>query len=50
MANEETGEIFNRAITALAPEAVEIMWPELKDSIEKQVREVSNLSNMRQNF
>lgn len=40
MSDEETCEIFNKAITALAPEAVDIMWPELKDSIEEQVREV----------
>lgn len=41
MSDEETGEIFNKAITALAPEAVDIIWPELKNSIEEQVREVS---------
>lgn len=40
MSDEETCEIFNKAITALAPEAVDIIWPELKDSIEEQVREV----------
>lgn len=40
MADEETGEIFNKAITVLAPEAVDIIWPELKNSTEEQVREV----------
>lgn len=40
MADEETGEIFNKAITALAPEAVDIVWPELKNSTEEQVKEV----------
>lgn len=41
MCDAETGEIFNKAITALAPEAVDIMWPELKSSVEEQVKTVS---------
>lgn len=40
MADKETGELFNKVITSLAPEAVDIIWPELKNSTEEQVKEV----------
>lgn len=37
MNDEEVCEIFNKAISSLAPEAVDIIWPEIKSSVEEQV-------------
>lgn len=37
MSNEELGDIFNKAISALSSEAVDIIWPEIKSSVQEQV-------------
>lgn len=41
MNDEELGELFNKAISSLSSEAVDIIWPELKSSVENQVISVS---------
>lgn len=41
MSDQELEDLFNRAISSLAPEAVDIIWPELKLSVEEQVKNVS---------
>lgn len=40
MNDEETGELFNKAISRLAPEALRIIWPEIKPSVELQIKKV----------
>lgn len=40
MHDDELCEIFNKAISSLAPEAVNIIWPEIKSSVEEQVMRV----------
>lgn len=40
MSDEELGELFNKAIASLAPEALTMLWPELKAPVEKQVMKV----------
>lgn len=41
MHNEELSELFNKAISKIAPEAIDILWPDLKCSVEEEVRAVS---------
>lgn len=41
MRDKETGDLYNRVISRLAPEAVDMLWPELKKPIEKQIMNVS---------
>lgn len=41
MNDPETGELFNKVITRLAPEALRIMWPEIKPTVEVQIKNVS---------
>lgn len=40
MNDTETGDLFNKAISRLAPEALQIMWPEIKPSVEHQIQKV----------
>ncbi|XP_019869709.1 uncharacterized protein LOC109598275 [Aethina tumida] len=42
MSDEELGELFNKAIASLAPEALTMLWPELKAPVEKQVMKYIN--------
>ncbi|KAL3276714.1 hypothetical protein HHI36_012084 [Cryptolaemus montrouzieri] len=37
MKDKETGDLYNRVISRMAPEALDILWPELKRPIEKQI-------------
>lgn len=37
MHDEKTGELYNRVISKMAPEALNILWPELKKPVEKQI-------------
>lgn len=37
MNDEELGDIFNKAISSLSSEAVDIIWPEIKYSVQEQV-------------
>lgn len=41
MRDNETGEVFNKAISQLAPEALHILWPEFEPIIARQVVNVS---------
>lgn len=41
MNDAETGELFNKAISRLAPEALKIIWPEIKPSVELQIKKVT---------
>lgn len=41
MQDAETGEVFNKAISQLAPEALNILWPEFEPIIARQVVNVS---------
>nr|CAI5861056.1 unnamed protein product [Callosobruchus analis] len=40
MNDSETGALINKAISKLAPEALDILWPEIKPSVEAQVKKV----------
>jgi len=42
MNDEEVGALFNKAISKMAPEAVDILWPELKQPIQKKVIKLVN--------
>ncbi|XP_044757551.1 uncharacterized protein LOC123315769 [Coccinella septempunctata] len=42
MKDKETGDLYNRVISRLAPEAVDMLWPELKKPIEKQIMNYIN--------
>ncbi|CAH0559419.1 unnamed protein product [Brassicogethes aeneus] len=42
MSDEELGLLFNKAISQMAPEALKILWPELKVPVEKQVMKYIN--------
>ncbi|CAH1183260.1 unnamed protein product [Phaedon cochleariae] len=42
MKDKETGVLINKAISKLAPEALRLLWPELKPSIEVQVKKYIN--------
>lgn len=35
--DEETGQLINRMISKIAPEAIDLLWPEIRQPIEKQV-------------
>lgn len=41
MGGGETGDLFNKVIGQLAPEAVDILWPELKPTITERLKHVS---------
>ena len=41
MHDEEIGELFNKAISKMAPEAIDLLWPDIKKPIEEQVKNVS---------
>lgn len=41
MNDKENGELINKAISQMAPEALDILWPELKKPVQKQVIKVS---------
>lgn len=43
MNSDELGEIFNKAISALSSEAVDIIWPEIKLSVQEQVIDVCRI-------
>ncbi|KAG5864375.1 hypothetical protein JTB14_021705 [Gonioctena quinquepunctata] len=40
MDDPEVGQLFNKAISKVAPEAVDILWPEIKPSVEAQIKAV----------
>lgn len=40
MNDKETGHLINRAISEMAPEALSILWPEIRPSIEAQIKKV----------
>lgn len=42
MKDEETGDIINRAVTALLPEIIRVVWNEMKDINGYQIEDVSN--------
>nr|CAH7737313.1 unnamed protein product [Callosobruchus chinensis] len=42
MNDSETGALINKAISKLAPEALDILWPEIKPSVEAQVKKYIN--------
>lgn len=39
--DKETGDIINRVIGRMAPEALSMLWPEIKPSVEDQIKRVS---------
>jgi hypothetical protein len=41
MRDEEIGELFNKAISKMAPEAVDMLWPDVKKPVEEQIKNVS---------
>lgn len=41
MRDSKTGDVFNKAISQLAPEALNILWPEFEPIIARQVVRVS---------
>lgn len=43
MKDDEVGDVFNKVISELAPEALKILWPEFEPIISKQVIKVSLL-------
>ncbi|KAJ8942254.1 hypothetical protein NQ318_003101, partial [Aromia moschata] len=38
MNDRDIGILFNKAISEMAPEALDILWPEIKPSIERQIK------------
>ncbi|KAJ3650314.1 hypothetical protein Zmor_022009 [Zophobas morio] len=42
MHDEEIGELFNKAISKMAPEAIDLLWPDIKKPIEEQVKNYVN--------
>lgn len=40
MGGGENGELFNKVIGQLAPEAVEVLWPEIRPGVEAKIKEV----------
>ncbi|KAG5864372.1 hypothetical protein JTB14_021702, partial [Gonioctena quinquepunctata] len=42
MDDPEVGQLFNKAISRLAPEALDILWPEIKPSVEAQIKAYIN--------
>lgn len=42
MNDKEIGELFNKAISEMAPEAIDILWPEIKPSVERQIKKYMN--------
>ncbi|CAG9769290.1 unnamed protein product [Ceutorhynchus assimilis] len=40
--DKETGDIINRVISRMAPEALDILWPEIKPSVEEQIKNYIN--------
>lgn len=41
MKDDEVGDVFNKVISELAPEALKILWPEFEPIISRQVIKVS---------
>ena len=44
MNNEELGDTFNKAITRLAPTALDTLWPEIEPEVTNTVMQVTTLS------
>jgi hypothetical protein len=42
MRDEEIGELFNKAISKMAPEAVDMLWPDVKKPVEEQIKNYVN--------
>ncbi|KYB29376.1 uncharacterized protein LOC100142563 [Tribolium castaneum] len=42
MDDEEIGELFNKAISKMAPEAVDMLWPDIKQPVEEQIKKYVN--------
>ncbi|XP_044258470.1 uncharacterized protein LOC123007305 [Tribolium madens] len=42
MDDEEIGELFNKAISKMAPEAVDMLWPDIKKPVEEQIKKYVN--------
>ncbi|XP_060524131.1 uncharacterized protein LOC132700668 [Cylas formicarius] len=42
MNNTQVAELINKAISRMAPEALDILWPELKPSVQEQVKRYIN--------
>jgi len=42
MGDKEMGELFNKAISRMAPEALDILWPDIKQPIERQILKYIN--------
>ncbi|KAJ8921985.1 hypothetical protein NQ315_008622 [Exocentrus adspersus] len=42
MNDKEVGELINKAISEMAPEALDILWPEIKPSVEAQIKKYIN--------
>ncbi|XP_050308931.1 uncharacterized protein LOC126745225 [Anthonomus grandis grandis] len=40
--DDEVGDIINKVISKMAPEALDILWPEIKPSVEEQIKRYIN--------
>lgn len=40
MGDPETGLLINKAISKIAPEAIDILWPDIKKPVEEEVAKV----------
>lgn len=43
MRNKKIGTLFNKALSKMAPEAIDILWPNLKKPVETQIAKVLNI-------
>ncbi|RZB40572.1 uncharacterized protein BDFB_008715, partial [Asbolus verrucosus] len=42
MGNKEIGDLFNKAISKMAPEAIDMLWPDIKEPVEEEVSKYIN--------
>lgn len=42
MGGGEAGALFNKVIAQIAPEAVEVLWPEIRPLVEAKAKQVIN--------
>lgn len=42
MNDKETGDLINRVVSRMAPEALDILWPEIRPSVQEQVKKYIN--------
>lgn len=41
MHDKKLGSVFNKAIAKMAPEAIDMLWPDIKKPVEAQIAKVN---------